>query len=148
MRTFTSLVLGLGVALFGSIGAANAAGFQRAATNPTDFHKIIGEFQQFARNEREALDLSELGARTLDPTKLKLTYSQDIDIYFINEGAGYRNQLGVTSTGTTNLNQIVFPDITCTSPQCLYTGYRAPSNKFGTPDNKPLQIGDYSLVTS
>lgn len=134
----------VGVTFLGTVPSALAtSGFYRADTNPTDFHTIINEFQQFANTEKEALSLKEIGARTLDATQLKLTYDQEVNIYFINEGANYRNQLGATSSGTTNFDQMVFSDITCIEKDCLFKGYRSPSNTFGTADGKPLEIGDY-----
>ena len=142
---FTSLFLALGASLFAGVSSASATGFNRAATNPTEFHNIINDFQQFARTEAQAINLEELGAISVDINNLRLTYTQDVDVYFINEGANYRNQLGITSTGTTNFDQIIFNDITCTT-NCSYNGYRAPSNQFGTPDGRALQIGDYYNV--
>ena len=150
MRFTSSLFLALGASLFAGVSSASATGFNRAATNPTEFHDIINQFQQFARTEAQAINLEELGARRLDVNSLgvnslQLTYTQDVDVYFINEGANYRNQLGMTSTGTTNFDQIIFNDITCTT-NCSYNGYRAPSNQFGTPDGRALQVGDYYNV--
>lgn len=129
--------------VFSITNSAMAVGFTRADDAPTEFHDIIDEFQQFANTEQSALDMSEIGAITLDATKLTLNYTQDVKIYFINEGAWYRNQLIATSTGTTEFNQVVFNDITCTV-DCAFTGYREVNGGgFGTPDNKPLEIGDY-----
>ncbi len=70
-----------------------------------------------------------------------LWFDHEINIFFINEGAGYRNQLGVTAEGATQLNTIAFDDITCLQ-DCSYTGYRSPTNVFGNGGN-PLNIGDY-----
>lgn len=117
--------------------------FQRASQAPTEFHSIIDEFQQFARTERSQILNSELTLRQLDPTKLKLTYDYNVNVYFVNEGANYRNQLGVSSTGTTMFGPtLLFEDITCTA-KCIHNGYRAAKGTFGTPDGTPLAIGDY-----
>ena len=48
-------------------------------------------FQKFVQAERLALANSSLFQ--LDPSQLKLKYAHDVSAYFINEGAGYRNQL-------------------------------------------------------
>lgn len=122
---------------------ADAAGFTRRSDDPNNpFYDIIDEFQQFSNTEASALDPAEIGARQLDPTQLTLTTDFAVEVFFINEGAGYRNQLGVTSTGTTEFSQLLFEDITCTT-DCAFTGYRSPELAFGTPDGNPLEIGDY-----
>lgn len=130
-------------AVFSVTNSAMAIGFTRAEDAPTEFHDIIDEFQQFANTESSALDLSEIGAKTIDATKLTLNYTQDVNVYFINEGAWFRNQLTASSTGTTEFNQMVFDDITCIT-DCAYPGYRqVGGRRFGTPDGNPLEIGDY-----
>jgi hypothetical protein len=129
--------------LAGGNQSALAAGFVRRDTDAANpFYDIVDAFQQFANTESKALDLAQVGARELDPSKLDLQYDHEINIFFINEGAGYRNQLGVTATGATQLEEMVFEDITCVQ-DCSHTGYRTPSNVFGTPDGNPLAIGDY-----
>jgi hypothetical protein len=147
---FTQFALAT-VSLLGTLLSSHMGGNQVAiagdfvrrdadANNP--FYEIIDDFQQFANTEANALDLSEVGAKELDPNKLSLVHDHEIKIFFINEGAGYRNQLGVIATGETNLETMVFDDITCTQ-DCSYTGYRSPYEIFGTPDGQPLEIGDY-----
>lgn len=124
--------------------SALGAGFTRQdqdINNP--FYDLIDSFQTFSRTESEAIDANELGARVLDSSQLMINYDQEVTVFFINEGAGYRNQLGVTATGTTEFSQILFSDLTCLDPDCSHTGYRSPINQFGTPDGKPLEIGDY-----
>ncbi len=129
--------------LVGGNQAALAGEFVRRDTDTENpFYDIVDSFQKFANTEAAALDLTQVGARELDPNKLNLQYDHEISIFFINEGAGYRNQLGVTVTGETQLEEMVFADITCVQ-DCSYTGYRAPFNEFGTPDGNPLAIGDY-----
>lgn len=138
-----SVVLGCILSLTDSVAAAGL-GFNRRADDPNNsFYQSINTFQQFVNTERNTLDASKIGARTLDASKLTLKADQNISVFFINEGANYRNQLGLNMSGTTSINnQLLFSDLTCTSG-CQYTGYRSPSNQFGTPDNKPLEIGDY-----
>lgn len=125
--------------------------FYRAADNPTTFHtttyEVDGEdltgvdaFQQFSNTERNALDLDAVEARELDLTKLKLTYDYDAKVYFINEGAGYRNQLRLNSTGTTNINGMVFKDVSCRSAE--------PGCGLGSSisEAEALKLGDYISV--
>lgn len=125
--------------------SAFAASFNRRDQDVNNsFYDIIDSFQTFSRTESQAIDANELGARILDPSKLMINYDQEVAVFFINEGAGYRNQLGVTATGTTEFSELLFSDITCLDPDCTHTGYRSPYNQFGTPDGQPLEIGDYS----
>ncbi|MFM7426503.1 MAG: DUF4114 domain-containing protein [Elainella sp.] len=67
-------------------------------------------FQKFVQAERLALTNS--GLFLLDPSKLKLKYAHEVSAYFINEGAGYRNQLAYEATnGTTKQSGLIFNDI-------------------------------------
>lgn len=66
-------------------------------------------FQKFVQAERVAIPNS--GQFLLDPSKLKLKYAHDVSVYFINEGAGYRNQLAYQATGAANSSGLVFNDI-------------------------------------
>lgn len=117
--------------------------FNRASDSPTMFHSVVDEFQQFARTESSEILNSELMLRQLDSSQLRLTYDHNVNVYFINEGANYRNQLGISSIGTTVFDStLLFEDITCTQ-NCIYPAYRSPKNTFGTPDGNPLGIGDY-----
>jgi hypothetical protein len=102
----------------------------KSTTVTTDV-KGVAAFQQFVQKESSAIDLNTLNARKLDSTKLKLTSDRKINIYFIDEGAGFRNQLKLVTVGGangTNKNGLVF-----------YDGSR------GTGANE-LQAGDYVSV--
>lgn len=72
----------------------------------------VEAFNQFVHEEASAVDLDELNARRLDASKLNISESdiEDLKIYFIHEGAGYRNQLKIKSTGTTEMEGLVFVD--------------------------------------
>ena len=74
-------------------------------------------FQKFVQSESVALPNS--GQFKLDPSKLKLKYDYNVNTYFINEGAGYRNQLAYESTGTTNQSGLLFSDISCSGVGCV-----------------------------
>jgi len=136
----------LGVLFSPGLGAnqpAQAVGFVRHDSDVNNpFYKIMNDFQQFSHTESKKLDLKAIGAQSLDPSKLSLQYDYDINIFFLNEGANYRNQLGAIGNGTTEFEQIVFNDITCVK-NCSHTSYRSPWEPLGTPDGKPLEIGDY-----
>ena len=98
--------------------------FYRQAENQTDFHTTeytnedgssagtgLQAFQQFVHTEASAISLDELNSRRLDANKLTTTEAiSDLKIYFIHEGAGLRNQLKLTTTGTTSLEGLVFVD--------------------------------------
>lgn len=87
--------------------------FFRKDNNPTSFHTDtytnedgttagvgLAAFQQFVHTESSAINLDELNARKLDATKLTTTADiDDVKVYFIHEGAGFRNQLKLTMTG-------------------------------------------------
>ncbi|MBD1849957.1 DUF4114 domain-containing protein [Leptolyngbya sp. FACHB-711] len=84
-------------------------------------------FQQFVQQERIAIPNS--GQFLLDPTKLKLKYDHDVSVYFINEGASFRNQLAYEATGATNQSGLVFRDIA--SPEAIMRE-----------NSGPLKLGD------
>jgi hypothetical protein len=80
-------------------------------------------------------------ASLLDPSRLSLLTESDVRVYFIGEGAGYRNTLGFSVSGVGQAaatdRQLIFPD--ASSSVSTYdparTTARAPST--------PLLPGDY-----
>ncbi|MBF2070076.1 DUF4114 domain-containing protein [Fischerella thermalis] len=110
--------------LFSQVGSASASDFtwddswvQPAiqSKETTGFDDTF--FQQFVQPERMAIPNSQ--QFLLDPSKLFLKYSNDVSVFFINEGAGYRNQLAYQATGATNKSGVVFNDIACSGPGCV-----------------------------
>ncbi|MBD2325466.1 DUF4114 domain-containing protein [Alkalinema sp. FACHB-956] len=73
-------------------------------------------FQKYV--QQEGLAIQNSGQFKLDPTKLSLKYDYNVSTYFINEGAGYRNQLAFSSTGTTATQGVIFKDISCSGAGC------------------------------
>jgi hypothetical protein len=72
-------------------------------------------FQQFVQTE--GVELKNSGQKKVDISNLFLKYDHNVKVSFINEGAGYRNQLAFTSTavrpsGTTKQG-LLFKDIAC-----------------------------------
>ncbi|NJR65429.1 MAG: DUF4114 domain-containing protein [Leptolyngbyaceae cyanobacterium CRU_2_3] len=65
-------------------------------------------FQAFVQPER--MEKVDVGQLLLDPTKLKLKFDHEVKVHFINEGAGFRNQLAYEATGTTTRTGLVFND--------------------------------------
>jgi hypothetical protein len=70
-------------------------------------------FQQFV--QQEGLKLETAGLAKVDLSKLNLKFDYNVKSYFINEGAGYQNQLAFESTGTTNKSGALFKDISCST---------------------------------
>jgi hypothetical protein len=68
-------------------------------------------FQQFVNTERVAIPDS--GQKLINADDLFLKYDHNVSVSFINEGAGYRNQLAFTATGKTNTSGMLFSDIAC-----------------------------------
>jgi hypothetical protein len=110
--------------LFSQVGSASATNFtwddswvqpEIQSKETTGFDDTI--FQQFVQIERMAIPNSQ--QFLLDPSKLFLKYSNDVSVYFINEGAGYRNQLAYQATGATNKSGLVFNDIACSGSGCV-----------------------------
>lgn len=126
--TFTGLV--------SQVETASAADFtwDNSWTQPTVYNKSQTgfndtPFQQFV--QAESVVLPNSGQFKLDPSKLNLKYDHDVSVYFINEGAGYRNQLAFNATGTTNKSGLLFNDISCEGAGCV-----------GNWGGNALQLGD------
>ncbi|WP_416673199.1 DUF4114 domain-containing protein [Egbenema bharatensis] len=99
---------------------ANAFSWNNSWTQPTVQTKAETgfddtPFQQFVQAERVALP--NIGQFVLNPEKLFLKFDHEVMVYFINEGAGYRNQLAFEATGATNATGLVFNDIS--SPESI-----------------------------
>ncbi|MEM9923338.1 MAG: DUF4114 domain-containing protein [Cyanobacteria bacterium P01_D01_bin.50] len=98
-----------------------------------DFNALIPQFQKLVQKERLAIGAQEVAAQRLDPTKLFLKHDHNVKVWFINEGAGYRNQLAYEATKGDNYDKgMIFNDIACK------TGCQLSNGK-----NAPLDIGDF-----
>lgn len=125
--------------------------FYRANSDPTDFHQTtydnglsgVDSFQQFVNTEFQALDLDTIKARKLDLRNLTLKKAQEIKVYFIKEEGMYHNQLQVVSTGSTNLNGMVFDEIACDVTGCWYSTWESTYGYSLISSDKALQLGDY-----
>lgn len=126
---FTALIAATATltGLVSKVETASAADFNwnSSWTQPTVYNKSQTgfndtPFQQFVQAESVALPNS--GQFKLDPSKLNLKYDHDVSVYFINEGAGYRNQLAFEATGTTNKSGLLFNDISCEGNGCILGG--------------------------
>ena len=81
--------------------------------------------------QREGVKLQGSNQFRIDVNALNLKYDYNVSAYFINEGAGYRNQLGYVSQGMTNKEGILFKDISCAGAGCVLGG-----------DQSTLKLGD------
>ncbi|BAY83108.1 hypothetical protein NIES267_25940 [Calothrix parasitica NIES-267] len=61
--------------------------------------------------ERREVARDEVVAQQLDPTKLFLKDDHDVTVWFLDEGAGYRNELAYETFGETNDKGIIFDDV-------------------------------------
>lgn len=87
----------------------------------------------------EAKSLKNLSAISLDPSKLVLSADSTARVYFLGEGAGYRNSLGISTTGDGPLGkdaQLIFPD--ASSPD----GYGGTGSLVRN-SKEPLLAGDF-----
>ncbi len=123
---FTALIAATAtlIGLVAKVETASAADFSwdSSWTQPTVYSKSQTgfddtPFQQFV--QAESVVLPNSGQFQLDPTKLNLKYDYDVSVFFINEGAGYRNQLAFDATGTTNKSGLLFNDISCEGAGCV-----------------------------
>lgn len=77
----------------------------------------------------------------LDPNKLFLKNTADVRVYFVGEGAGYRNTLGFNTGGggvTTGSPEIIFPNASS-----AVTTYNPTSGPVTRSANEPLLPGDF-----
>lgn len=93
-------------------------------------------------NERQAL--SDIAGVSLDPEALVLQNEASVRVYFVSEGAGYRNTLGYTvenlATGSTSDQLLIFPDASST----FKVGQGLASlNRVSYSNNAPLVPGDF-----
>lgn len=91
-------------------------------------------------DERAAIDDSLLA---IDPTKLTLGHQADVRVYFIGEGAGYHNTLGVNPSETGVMSgdpSLIFPDA---SSRNSYLEEAASNQQAGRSSSYPLAPGDF-----
>lgn len=82
---------------------------------------------------------SNLNAIALDPSKLVLAEDATVRVYFLSEGAGYRNSLGISTTGGGPLGrdaELIFPNASSAA------GYGGSNSQVRT-INEPLAAGDF-----
>ncbi len=91
-------------------------------------------------DEQAAVDDSLLA---IDPTKLTLSQDANVRVYFVSEGAGYHNTLGINTTGT-GINSgdpvLIFPDA---SSRNRFIAEAASNREAGRNNSNPLAPGDF-----
>jgi hypothetical protein len=115
LLTATATVAGM-VAV---VAPASAFSWNNSWTQPTVYSKSQTKFddapfQAFVQGER--IELTGANQVLLDPSKLMMKYAHDVSIYFINEGAGFRNQLAYEATSKDGVksSNLVFGDVSST----------------------------------
>jgi Domain of unknown function (DUF4114)/PEP-CTERM motif len=113
LLTATATVAGI----VATAAPASAFSWNNSWTQPTVYSKSQtgfddAPFQQFVQAER--VELAGVHQVMLDPSKLMLKYAHDVSVFFINEGAGFRNQLAYEAMGGTNSAGMIFNDISST----------------------------------
>ena len=77
-----------------------------------DFKAIIPEFKQLVQQERLAMGADAVEAQRLDADKLFLKHDHNVRVWFIHEGAGYKNQLAYEATkGDSYQKGMIFDDV-------------------------------------
>lgn len=85
------------------------------STDISGFQNLIDDyFQPLVQKERLAIGAQEVQAQRLDANRLFLKHDHEMRVWFINEGAGYRNQLAYEATkGDDYQKGMIFDDIAC-----------------------------------
>jgi len=87
----------------------------------------------------ETKNITNSNSISLDPSKLVLAADATVRVYFLSEGAGYRNSLGISTTGKGPLGEdaaLIFPDASSAS------GYGGSKSVVRT-SSEPLAAGDF-----
>ncbi len=87
----------------------------------------------------ERSKLSNFHSIALDPSKLVLAHDATARVYFLSEGAGFRNSLGISTTGKGPLGKdatLIFPDASSSN------GYGGSGAQVRT-RKEPLVAGDF-----
>lgn len=111
-----------------------------AAFQATELPAMINTVNQ---NLSEYKPLTEIASRALDPSKLVLSTDSQVRVYFVAEGAGYHNTLGINMSGTgiaTGSPKLIFPDA---SSQQSYYSFGSDQGGAVRTASEPLKSGDF-----
>lgn len=87
----------------------------------------------------ESSKISNFNSISLDPSKLVLAYDATVRVYFLSEGAGFRNSLGISTTPGGVLSkdaELIFPNA---SSAVGFGGSKSSVRN----SNEPLSAGDF-----
>ena len=122
---------------------ANAAAFMLALPSINDTIKNT-------LPEYKTLSATSMASMALNPSSLRLAVDSSVRVYFISEGAAYRNTLGLnvlspgsavptaTTPSITSTAELVFPDASSNDPTTFY-----PSGNSVRTATAPLDAGDF-----
>ncbi len=104
------------------------------STDTSGFQKLIPDFQKFVQQERLEISAERQKAQALRAEELFLKSDHNVRVWFLNEGAGYKNQLGYQTIkgGTETGKGEIFNNISCTN-----------GCQLGNGSDGVLDIGDY-----
>jgi|GEM_PF-667747 hypothetical protein len=131
---------------------ANDLGFENLKSmKQLESSETLSAVKKLVKGERNALSSSFLSQYQLDASKLFWNGVDPVEVYFINEGAGYRNQLLYTATddaGNLVKSDMIFEDVSSAesilsnSDGPLVLGQGVSLGKF----SGPTQL-DFSIVS-
>lgn len=132
--------------VFSAVAPASAATFtwdnlqtydvKDKSTDDSGFQSRIPQFQQYVQQERIAIPEDKLNR--LDPSRLSLKNDNNIRVWFLNEGAGYKDQLAFEAIkGSEYQKGLVFDNISCNSSNSANSACQLGEN------SGVLDIGDY-----
>ncbi|MEC4819638.1 MAG: DUF4114 domain-containing protein [Scytonema sp. PMC 1069.18] len=109
---------------------------QDRLTDNTGFQSLIPKFQDYV--QPEAISIPEDKLNKVDPTKLSLKADHNVRIWFLNEGAGSKNQLAYEAiNGSDYTKGLLFDNISCDSSKSANSACQLGEN------SGVLDIGDY-----
>ncbi|WP_414583889.1 DUF4114 domain-containing protein [Scytonema sp. PCC 10023] len=132
--------------VFSAVAPASAATFtwdnlqtydvKDKSTDDSGFQSRIPQFQQYV--QQEGISIPEDKLNRLDPSRLSLKNDNNIRVWFLNEGAGYKDQLAFEAIkGSEYQKGLVFDNISCNTSNSANSACQLGEN------SGALDIGDY-----
>jgi Domain of unknown function (DUF4114) len=109
---------------------------QDKSTDNSGFQSLIPKFQDYVQSE--SISIPEDKLNKLDPTKLSLKADHNVRIWFLNEGAGFKNQLAYEAVNGDDYQKgLLFDNISCDISKSANSACQIGEN------SGVLDIGDY-----
>jgi hypothetical protein len=157
-NNLTGLIAATVLGTFGTMGSANATGLtstvpdfnwgnftathqvQDKSTDTSGFQAQIPNFQTFVQQETLEVTATQRQAQALDPKSLFMKFDHNVRVWFINEGAGYKNQLAyqTSKNGVETGKGELFNNLSCDT-----SGGKNSACQLGNDGDGVLDIGDY-----